>query len=239
MDAITKEQQRQSWLNALGLTPWVAKCHVTAAFPAHFLVLPTTTVPAPHVQTPDGEPAAHTSPATHTALPGNAQPNDHKSATPVAQPAANQPAPPLQATSQTVPKPVVCLVGTTLVIAEQADPGAPDLGRSEQQLLNALLHLFGDQHKRYPVTCPVAADHARATFATFIQVLEKQDCQQVLLCLSDDGLKHLFGDLPRYAPVTLGNLKALAISSLGDMISDPLTHKRKSWQAMQEAGFDH
>lgn len=228
MDAVANEQQRQVWLDALGLTPWVASCHVITAPEANFLTLPSNK--------PAQETLATTSPVTPkvTVVDTAPLPSSRLTAAPekIEQSQAKAP-------DYALPKPVVCLVGNTLLIAEQADSGAPDLGREEQQLLHSLLHIFGDQHKRFPFICPISAKDARAAFTTFIEALAKNQCQKVLLCLSDNGIKHLFGELTRYSVIKQNGVSLLAVSSFADMLNNPIEHKRKSWLAMQEAGFDH
>ena len=61
--------------------------------------------------------------------------------------------------------------------------------------------------------------------------------QRVLMCL-DDNLAGALFEQPRYQPFQLGDLPALVVSSLEEMLAEPVRHKRDSWRAMVTEGFD-
>ena len=56
--------------------------------------------------------------------------------------------------------------------------------------------------------------------------------------LLPESLNQALFSQPRYQALDLGGRKALVVSSLSEMLEDPATHKKASWQAMQEHGFD-
>jgi hypothetical protein len=225
-----QEQNRQSWLHAFGLTPWVASVRLPGAQPAPLLALPEARIPA------------YEGPTKTTSTPPLQTPLQPATGTPIARTGARTGTRTANtiATSSDLfaPRPVVCLIGTTLLVAEQQDRQAPELSRDEQRLLGSLLHLYGDSHKRYPFPCPRQSRVAQDAFATFVGSLAKQGCARLLLCLSADSLSHLCSNTSRYRSFTFANLPALAISSLAEMLATPLPHRKDSWKAMQGAGFD-
>lgn len=233
---IEQEQRRQVWLAAFGLTPWVTKTRLPGARASRLLHLPVETSGAPVDVVPHAVVAAPTVATQTTAA----------VAAPVATP-ARAPAPTVAASqasstsASTTAAPRLCIYQSaqTLLIVEQQDRQAPELSRDEQQLLLALLQVFGKEHKRYPFLCPKQPQHAHDTLAAFVGGLATQGCTRVLLCLDDDACQHLLGEQARYQAFQLGDLPALAISSLGEMLSAPLMHKKKSWASMCEAGLDH
>lgn len=240
---IEQEQRRQVWLAAFGLTPWVAKTRLPGARASRLLHLPVETSGAPVDVVPHAVVAAPTV-ATQTTAAVVAP-----VATPASTPAPTVATPASEASStpastspaSTTAAPRLCIYQSaqTLLIVEQQDRQAPELSRDEQQLLLALLQVFGKEHKRYPFLCPKQPQHAHDTLAAFVGGLATQGCTRVLLCLDDDACQHLLGEQARYQAFQLGDLPALAISSLGEMLSAPLMHKKKSWASMCEAGLDH
>lgn len=235
---IEQEQRRQVWLAAFGLTPWVAKTRLPGARASRLLHLPVETSGALIDVVPQAAVAA-SAVATQTVAAVAAP-----VATPASTPAPTAVTPASQASTSsasTTAAPRLCIYQSaqTLLIVEQQDRQAPELSRDEQQLLLALLQVFGKEHKRYPFLCPKQPQHAHDTLAAFVGGLATQGCTRVLLCLDDDACQHLLGEQARYQAFQLGDLPALAISSLGEMLSAPLMHKKKSWASMCEAGLDH
>lgn len=218
---LEREQSRQVWLAAFGLTPWVASARLPGARPSRLLHLPAeeTAEPPVTLAPPPVPPVAQTRAPT-------------PDPTPVKQDAA---------TPATGPAPRLCIYQTeqTLIIVEQQDPQAPELGRDEQQLLLALLHLFGNEHKRYPFLCPKQPQQAQDTLCAFVGGLAMQGCSRVLLCLQENACRHLLGGQARYERFQLADLPAMVISSLGEMLAAPLVHKPRSWACLCEAGLDH
>lgn len=237
---VEQEQSRQTWLRAFGLTPWVA----TTRFPgAAHLTLQTLANsdtasqaekhrPEQHQVT---ETAEHPGKIQHTPIAASADTGSQTPREPEAAPlVANRES---SATTKTLPNPVLCLVADTLLIAEQQDR-APELTPNEQRLLHALMQLFGSGQPRFfPFPCPLAANEAQEALAAFTGALAQQGCKRLLLCLSSAALTHLLGQVPTYEAFQFAGLPALCISPLGSMLSAPSEHKRRSWQAMQNAGF--
>lgn len=227
---VEREQSRQTWLAAFGLTPWVASRRLPGARASQLLSLVTDE----EIATPEpvSLAAAITAPETAAETP----------ATPIVAVPANTPVVAQEKAAPTtqLSAPRLCLYQSaqTLVIVEQQDRQAPELGREEQQLLRALLQVFGMEHRHHPFLCPRQPQQARDTLAAFVDGLALQGCTRVLLCLEDAACAHLLGDQPPYQAFTLGRLPALVISSLGQMLIDPLIHKKKSWHSICEAGFD-
>ena len=73
--------------------------------------------------------------------------------------------------------------------------------------------------------------------AGFVLGMGQQGCRRVLLCLGESGCRFLCDIQPRFTAFTLAGAPALVVSSLAEMLAEPLEHKRKSWQAMREAGL--
>lgn len=237
MNAVEREQNRQTWLAAFGLTPWVAREHFPGAAPSELLPLPQASQP--------NQPAANT-PANDGAAAARAALGAQKTPVSVAPAPQTTPAEAPQAQTKTtekaqqaaLPRPVVYLVGDTLVVAEQQDPQAPEPSRDEQRLLQSLSRLFGDSRKHYPFVCPLDSSAAQDMLTTFCASLAQQGLKRLLLCLRDSSQAFLFGNSERYQTFRVAELPALAISSLNDMLTEPLAHKKRSWQAIREAGFD-
>ena len=145
-------------------------------------------------------------------------------------------------------------MGLTPWVARVALPGAwlsswahsqaPGLGRFEAPLMANLLALFQGRPQRprrffCPLTeQPMPAHEAAQALSAFVAGLSEQSGgERVLLCLPETVAEALF-EQPRYQPFELGRLPALVISSLAEMLADPVQHKKASWQAMQAHGYD-
>lgn len=133
--------------------------------------------------------------------------------------------------------------GEVWLLCAQEDSQAPGLGRFEAPLMANLLALFQarpGQPRRFlcPLTAdPMFASDAHAALDAFVAGLcEQSGAEKVLLALPETLTRALF-DVAPYTPFTLGGKTALAISSLAEMLADPVCHKRASWQAMQAHGF--
>lgn len=238
MQEVEREQTRQTWLQALGLTPWVATQRLPGAAPSRFIRLPDTETATPTAAATATTATTAATTATTAAVPTAelrailpaATPK--RSAAPAATPAVIAPAGNLA-----VPRLSVRLAGDTLLIAEQMDAQAPEPGRDEQLLLESLARLFAKTAKTLALPCPAQPQEAREMLAGFVLGMGQQGCRRVLLCLGESGCRFLCDIQPRFTAFTLSGAPALVVSSLAEMLAEPLEHKRKSWQAMREAGL--
>ncbi|MCH8543339.1 MAG: hypothetical protein LAT61_07205 [Alcanivorax sp.] len=129
------------------------------------------------------------------------------------------------------------------VVAEQDDADAPDMGRQAQQLLNNLLrvwHVGPGQPRRF--SCPLdgqamTARDAGLALSAFLQGLARNSsARRVLLCATEATAQLILPE--RFRAADTGDLSGwLAVSSLAEMLADPATHKRRSWQAIVDAGL--
>ncbi len=248
---IEQEKVRQQWLHAMALTPWVAtESFSNAPRSTYWSIAEAGDRDAPNDTKAAAQETAPTKAATNDATPtqqttsnpataalqqltGKNNQQRTKSAVATQPPPAAKP----QSSGEPAPKLVTCLAGNTLLIAAQQDDQLPEPSVSEQQLFASLQQLFGQSGRRYPFSCPNDAPQANATLAAFVDGLALQGCQQCVFCLTDAQSKFLLGEQARHAPFKLGELPAVIISSLNEMLADPLTHKRRSWQSICQAGL--
>lgn len=264
------EAQRQSYLKAMGLTPWVARVPLPGAAPSQALDWPeeeqnSAAAPAgPAVDVSvttvaQGEaPLQHSASVSHSAPAAGKQAPTGFAADALAKASSSKPAAPLKEEQVTTaapspPKEKITglrftleahLGGTTWLLCAQEDSQAPGLGRFEAPLMASLLALFQGRPQRprrffCPLTeQPMPADEAAQALSAFVAGLSEQSGgERVLLCLPEAVAEALFKQ-PRYQPFELGQLPALVISSLAEMLADPAQHKKASWQAMQAHGYD-
>lgn len=241
------EAQRQRYLKALGLTPWVARTPLPGAAPSPVLdwreeaeaapaqVAVATPVAAPQRPAPVVEPEA--SPDAESATEAGAP----SAPPPRAEPAPAAPVSPERALTFTLE---AHLAGDTWVVFQQEDAQAPGLGRHTGALAASLLAVFGagpSRPRRF--YCPLTdqpmdgEQAAQALGAFFGGLVRNQGGSKVLLCLEEPLASALFG-VERYRSFALGELSALAVSSLGEMLAEPAAHKASSWRAMRAQGFD-
>lgn len=238
-----KEAQRQQYLKALGLTPWVARVPLPGAAPSPVLewALETAEVATPLVEA--------------TPLVALPQPLARAPKPKVSPPDGEQEraAPPAQPTSVTAPVSAdtalvftleAHLAGDTWLVFQQEDAQAPGLGRYTGALASSLLALFGARPARpRRFYCPLAGqamnpEQAHQALQAFFSGLARSSGgHRLLLCL-EAGLARTLFDSEPYQPLQVGELPALVISSLKDMLEDPPRHKGASWRAMREQGFD-
>ncbi|KAF0804103.1 hypothetical protein A6D6_03414 [Alcanivorax xiamenensis] len=242
------EPQRQSYLKALGLTPWVARVALPGAAPSPELAPPE---PPP---TPKAAPASAEAPPAAVATEAPEAPpslSRELERTPSERPAATPPPAPVQPS----PEPVAAdqavvftleahLAGETWLLFQQSDAKAPGLGRHDGALAASLLALFAAGPARpRRFYCPLTDDQpmdrkaASQALAAFVAGLARLDGgQRTLFCLDEALAKQVLGT-ERYQPFKLGEMEALVMSSLEEMLSEPARHKKRSWQAMVAAGF--
>jgi len=236
------EPQRQAYLKALGLTPWVAAEPLPGAAPTPALDWPEIDNSAAAVTAPANEAPPAASEAS-AAIPDTARAAVDNLSTPAAETKANasQAPAPEPAREKVAPATRITVqahqVGDIWVLAEQEDAGAPDLGREALQLLQNLLAVFpgerrGARRFLWPLSDVTQGDDAlQKTFLSFARGLGGR----ILLCAGEDSCRKLLGS-ERYqllqAPVPV-----LPVSALTEMLADPVDHKRASWQAMLAAGF--
>lgn len=242
------EAQRQHYLKALGLTPWVARSPLPGAASSPLLDWDEEN---DQPVTPAASPAE--------AAPSPAQPQTAApvvSEAPVATALQSQsPEAPTEAPEPVSAAPAVekgrgltftleaHLGGDTWLLCAQEDSQAPGLGRFEAPLMANLLALFQARPQRpRRFFCPLtdqpmpAAEASQALSAFIAGLCEQAGGERVLLCLPDSLCDALFQQ-PRYQPFQLGGRPALVVSSLAEMLAEPAEHKKASWQAMQANGF--
>lgn len=246
------EVQRQAWLNAFGLTPWVATQSLPGAAPSALLDWPEQDAPSEASQglvaTP-GQAVAESIP--RPSVPAAEARNDVARGASTAaanfvaaDSAAAKDAPATQpararATSQATPITLQAhQIGNSWLVVEQEDPGAPDLGRDAVQLLNNILAVLPGERRGtrkfiWPLPGVAGDDSALSrTFVSFARGLGGR----LLLCVSEDTLKKLL-PTPRYTLFSEG-VDILPVSALQEMLREPVPHKRDTWQAMVEFRFN-
>ncbi|AFT71710.1 hypothetical protein B5T_03443 [Alloalcanivorax dieselolei B5] len=244
------EPQRQSYLKALGLTPWVAR-----------VVLPGA-APSPELAPPEPPPAPEAAPASTEAprvavetetpkAPPSLSSELERTPPPAPRPVAREPATPVQAAAQPVAADQALvftleahLAGETWLLFQQSDAKAPGLGRHDGALAASLLAVFAavpSRPRRF--YCPLTDDQpmdpnaASQALTAFVAGLARLDGgQRALFCLNETLAKQVLGT-ERYQEFKLGEMGALVVSSLDEMLSEPARHKKRSWQAMVESGF--
>lgn len=281
------EAQRQSYLRALGLTPWVARTTLPGAAPSETLDWDAETdgQPAPVADAVPASVVPRPAPAPSAPVEEPSAPAEEPSAS-VEEPSARGKEPSAQgkepsaggASSARVEQPSsgqaartqenarvadargtfteggsradvlvftleVHLAGDTWVVFQQEDPSAPELGRHAGTLAGSLLAVFGAGRERpRRFYCPLAGqptgagEAAQALRAFVAGLARRQGGERVLMCL-DENLAGALFEQPRYQPFQLGDLPALVVSSLEEMLAEPVRHKRDSWRAMMTEGF--
>ncbi|MBL7251736.1 hypothetical protein [Alloalcanivorax marinus] len=277
------EAQRQSYLRALGLTPWVARVPLPGAAPSETLdweaesdgqptpmadAVPASVVPRP-VRLPQApaeeEPSALLDqPSARLDQPSARldEPSAHlQEPSALDKPSAPVKEPPRTRENTRAPETrnafaeeggragilvftlEAHLAGDTWVVFQQEDPSAPELGRHTGSLAGALLAVFGAGRERpRRFYCPLAgqptaAGEAVQALGAFLAGLAgRQGGKRVLMCL-DEALAGALFEQPRYQPFRFGELPALVVSSLEEMLAEPVRHKRDSWRAMVAEGF--
>ncbi|MBA4720381.1 hypothetical protein ACRYJU_19435 [Alloalcanivorax xenomutans] len=243
------EPQRQSYLKALGLTPWVARVALPGA------------APSPELAPPEPPPAPEAAPASTEAprvvetktpeAPPSLSDELERTPPPAPRPPSTEPAAPAPA----APRPVAAdqavvftleahLAGETWLLFQQSDAKAPGLGRHDGALAASLLAVFAaapSRPRRFycPLTDdqPMDRDAASQALTAFVAGLARLDGgQRALFCLDETLAKQVLG-AERYKGFKLGEMGALVVSSLDEMLSEPARHKKRSWQAMVESGF--
>ena len=261
-----KEAQRQQYLKALGLTPWVARVPLPGAAPSPLLdwALETEQAAAsvaegtPLVALPQSLARSAAEPAAVSAAPVAAPPKppvgpdsglgSNLGSGQTASPPPSSPAPaeaaPLATDAALVFTLEAHLAGDTWLVFQQEDAQAPGLGRYTGALAASLLALFDSRPARpRRFYCPLAGQAMnagqahQALQAFFTGLARNSGGQRLLLCL-EAGLARALFDSEPYQLLQVGELPALLISSLKDMLEDPPRHKGASWQAMREQGFD-
>lgn len=234
------ELRRQAWLKQMGFTPWVALRPLP-----HAAVAPRLAWPEP-VAVADGEPAvaaavvpSPASSATRAGVPrreaDRAVPSSGVTdAAPAPTPAAGD-EPGLRCTFQ------ACQAGAIWVVAAQGEADLPDFTPPEQQLFRALVQALRARPGRvrrfeWPLA-PAAGDAAEAPlwFQGCLEMIAGPG-GRVLLCAPEALVTTLLG-VDRYREQAVAGARLLAVSSLTEMLQDPVEHKRRSWQAMVRAGF--
>ncbi|WP_111657228.1 hypothetical protein [Isoalcanivorax indicus] len=261
MTPVTREQQRQAWLKAMGLTPWVARAPLPGAAAPVWLGQPAPApaqgraqarnpLPPERQASPGAGAGESPSAAGAGAGPeagGAVLRQASEALTAPARASAPRPEPAPQAPRAAVargPRFTLQAYATpnVWVVVEQEDADAPELGRAAQGLLANLLRVWQvgpGQPRRF--LCPpdgqhITPDDAGLALGAFLQGLTRSgSARRVLLCASEDTARLI---LPQRFIMGEGDQAGwLAISSLAEMLDDPGTHKRRSWHAMVQAGL--
>jgi hypothetical protein len=222
------ELQRQACLKTLGLTPWVARRPLPGAAPSAVLEWPQ-----PPVQ-PDAAPVSM--PPVDEVAPPVPEP------VPEAKPSARTARAKTSATTGLHFTLHAMVTPSLLLVIQQADAAAPEPGREEQRLLAAMLRYLGGQGARprtFAWPMPGAdgdAEQARASLSAFGRRLcSDAGRQRILWMLNERTAGVLLGK--RFEPLAWHDYSCLVINSLAEMITEPATAKRSSWQAMVAHGF--
>lgn len=261
------EVQRQAWLNAFGLTPWVATQSLPGAAASTLLDWPERDGEAlrshGHVATQDPTHAAgvasipHASPAAdarrdvpRSNVPHNNAQREHAadnvaSANFVAaDSAAAKDAPPTQpararATSQATPITLQAhQIGNSWLVVEQEDPGAPDLGRDAVQLLNNILTVLpGERRGTRKFIWPLPGVAGDDSALSRTFVSFARGLGGRLLLCVSEDTLKKLLPTPRYTLFSEG-VDILPVSALQEMLREPVPHKRDTWQAMVEYRFN-
>ena len=135
------------------------------------------------------------------------------------------------------------LAGDTWVVFQQEDPQAPELGRYTGALAASLLTVFGaapERPRRFycPLTKqPMSAGEATQALTAFFAGLSRQHGgRRALFCVDHSLATAVLGG-ERFQAVKLGEMPALAVDSLQEMLDRPALAKKRSWQAMVAHGF--
>ncbi|HEX5678736.1 MAG TPA: hypothetical protein VFX91_12290 [Alcanivorax sp.] len=244
------EAQRQSYLRALGLTPWVARTTLPGAAPSEPLdwAAETDAGESPAAASVEATPV-RTAPGVGDAeqTPGDGNTGQPRADQPVAE--APAPAPrdsvaeaPAEAAGLTFTLEAY-LAGDTWVVFQQEDAQAPGLGRYTGALAASLLAVFGavpERPRRF--YCPLtrepmnAGQAAQALTAFFAGLARRHGGRQALICVEDTLAKAVLGG-ERFQTARLGEMPALAVHSLQEMLDRPAVAKKRSWRAMVENGF--
>ena len=84
---------------------------------------------------------------------------------------------------------------------------------------------------------PMSADEAaQALTAFFAGLSRRHGGRQALICVDETLAKAVLGG-ERFQAVRLGEMPALAVDSLQEMLDRPAVAKKRSWQAMVAHGF--
>ncbi|MQX54493.1 hypothetical protein [Alcanivorax sediminis] len=258
------EASRQSYLKALGLTPWVARAPLPGAAPSPWLDWEEEQdPPVAQAHVSAGEPVGSVPAAEQTRAEGSSPAVSLKDSLEAPKPAPVQRTEPVETSAETgmqpAPQPPESVAANgnsvtftleahqgngTWLLCAQEDTQAPGLGRFEAPLMASLLAVFQGRPGRprrffCPLTDqPMQAQEAAQALSAFIAGLcDQTGGERVLLALPESLNEALFNQ-PRYQSFDIGGQRALVISALSEMLADPATHKKASWQAMQEHGFD-
>lgn len=220
------EAQRQSCLQAMGLTPWVAHRPLPGAAPTPELEWPAEPEPDPaeQIQEQLEQPRRQSRETAVTA------------ARPAPQPPASA-----ASTGEGVRFALHAFqAGDLWLVFQLSAPDAPGPGREEARLLAALLQIWGarpgnPRRLLCPLTPSQPLDRGQAG-EVLNGFLGELGGRRLLLCV-DESLAALVGDLERYRAHEAHGCRVLAVSSPAEMLAAPAEHKRRSWQAMVRAGF--
>lgn len=216
------ERQRQLWLRALGLPCWVAQDRLPAAAETPLLKDAAPATPAPASRVPAG-----------IKQPGTRPPADRQSS-----PNKRTASGTGQVKGDSVGAFTLQAFNTSRhwLIVQQSVAQTAHFSPEEGQVLDKLLRLWtvvrGDiRSLRFT---PSVLDPAEL-LTGFLQALAEQKPR--FLFLIEEPLNELLIKGPRYQPGEWGGASILVVSSLREMLAAPAEHKRRSWDAMKQAGY--
>lgn len=246
---IQQELRRQRLLGELGLTAWVAQTQLEGAISSQVLGVKPSQAPAvAPAPTAAAQTAAQPATTTGTESPlaavrqGLSSTKKTPPPEPLAKPKEAAPTPELSAPQGQPQRFTLHAYAMSFgyLLVEQQDPKAPGFTRQEQQLLKNLAALWGGLPARPlvfqcpPSPQPVFEAEAKELLGGFVGGLEdsSQAPHNKTLIVATEQLATLLVEQRHQA-----QQQRLAISSLAEMLADPLAHKPISWQAMLEAEF--
>ena len=232
-ESAMEERQRQVWLKAMGLTPWVASQPLPGAAPS-----PVIEVRAP-VQ-PEAEPSPvraitdNLRKSTPTSTPRVAK---REVTTPV-NVAAPAPVPGLRFTLYAYD------MGSLWLVAQQHQADAPDFSRDELGKLQQLMRVWGGAplSKRRALVLsertvkPLDSQTVRETVNHFMKVLARKYPR--FLFSASESFNRVLHDQSRFQLIDEEDYQWLVISTLHELIFQPEEHRQLSWDAMNKAGFN-
>jgi len=224
-ERVEAERQRQLWLRALGLPCWVARETLPGAAGTPALTVPLSVPPVRSAPAPvaDSRPTG--------AIPPDSIPQSSEKPVdirPSEEPSANVSPFTLRAFHVT----------RHWLIVQQSTARGGYFSREEGQLLDKLLGLWTlkEADTRALLFSPAIERNPVLLLQGFLQALAEKNSRMLLLI--EEPVNQILAGTPRYQPRQLAGADILVVSSLREMLAAPQEHKRRSWDAMRQAGFN-
>ncbi|HLR17669.1 MAG TPA: hypothetical protein VK099_07330 [Alcanivoracaceae bacterium] len=253
---VERELQRQKMLREMGFAAWVAQTPLPGAMTSPVLgEKPSAAPPSAAAPSPMAATATEQQPASPQGSPqellaqvraGLGSGRRREPAAPAAAAVEQTPAaqtPPVQRSPMRFTLQVLPMSFGYLMV-QQKDPSAPSFNREEQRLLQGFAALWGGYHGM-PRTfaCPLGRqpmyeNDAKEALTGYLSALSEtwQAPQNKVLVLAQPRVAELMV-AQRYMAQPLHDGQLLVVSSLVEMLHEPIVHKKASWQAIMEAGY--